>query len=89
VNALIIWQVGDSERQEALVALSTHVISHDFDKPHNPPPVLAPAMSDDQFAFDNEMDMELQRLSNPLVLAREVFMLRERVKQLEQANNDN
>lgn len=60
--------------------------NHDDRHDYNPPPVLAPAMTDSQFEFDNEMDKELLRLSNPLVLAREVWLLRERVKELE---NDN
>lgn len=63
-------------------------VNHDDRQDYNPPPVLAPAMTDDQFMFDNEMDKELLRLSNPLVLAREVWLLRERVKELEDDNGN-
>lgn len=63
-----------------------HSVFHDNRHEYNPPMVTAPAMSQDQFEYDNEMDKELLRMSNPLILAREVWMLRERVKELE---NDN
>lgn len=83
MNWLVEWQDG-------LVARTDNVsVFHDNRQEYNPPRVIAPAMSQDQFEFDNEMDKELLRLSNPLVLAREVWLLRERVKELENDRSNN
>lgn len=80
MNWLIEWQDG-------LRALTgSHSVPHDEKHEYNPPRVTAPAMDQAQFEYDNEMDKELLRMSNPLILAREMWMLRERVKELE---NDN
>lgn len=64
----------------------TRRINHDYEKPYNPPPVEAPAMSDEQFQFDNEMEKEVSRLSNPVLVAHAIIDLRQRVKELEDDN---
>lgn len=73
---LQVWQPG-------VTGILSNQAPHDDRFAHNAPAIIAPAISQDQFDFDNEMDKELLRLSNPLVLAREVWLLRERVKELE------
>lgn len=76
MNALVNWIDRGVTRQ----------VKHDFDTPHNPAPVTAPAMSDEQFEFDNEMEKELVRLSNPVIVAQAIYDLRQRVKELEDDN---
>lgn len=62
------------------------VINHDT-RPEvaafNPPRVEAPAMSDDQFAYDNQREIEVGFIANPHVMARLLMDLRERVTELE------
>jgi hypothetical protein len=59
------------------------VIKHDDRFEYNPPKVERPAMSDEQFAFDNQREIEAGLLANPIVMAHMVMLLRDRVDELE------
>ncbi len=64
-------------------------IKHDPRFEYNPPAPAAPAMSDEQFEYDNQRQINEAVLTNPTMLAHVIMNLRERIELLEGIIDDN
>jgi hypothetical protein len=78
VSALVEWQSGLCGFQRMDIA------PHDDRQEYNPPIVTAPAMSQDQFEYDNQRQIDDAVLLEPAMLAFVIQDLRTRVKELEE-----
>lgn len=58
---------------------------HDERHSYNPPAVDRPTMTDAQFVYDNQREIEVGILANPAVLAQQFMIMRDRIAELESA----
>jgi len=54
---------------------------------YNPPRLDAPAISQEQFDYDNQRDIEAALLANPVVMAHTIMMVKDRLSRLEDKIN--
>lgn len=62
--------------------------AHDERFSYNPPAIIAPAMDQSQFDYDNQKEVEANFLANPSIAAHVIMELRDRILELERRLND-
>jgi hypothetical protein len=68
---------------DAIALIDGYTQSHDYRYSHNPPPLVSPAMEQEQFEYDNQREIEASLLAVPQVMAQHFLLLRDRVEFLE------
>lgn len=74
--------------QDGLVGERRHTVFHDDRHDYNAPYVVAPAMAQDQFDYDNQRMIDDAVMLQPAMLAWVISDLRARVKELEDKLNE-